>query len=201
MPKIREIIEILNQSLKDGNFHTSKFQTGNWQGLVYLIDKEEKDGEDFIVVRRPAIIDNNGEGIVVDYDDTYPIQFYHRMTATLQYADMSNEGFGNPNSSNKEIAEMVLICQGDRSKIGVYNEDVCAAIVNDLTRELKPADLTVLGLQNATIEVIETNTNSLEVFTQEYQGVDFPLAPENFMIAVKYRITTMYGKACFSICN
>lgn len=200
MPKLREITTILNQSLKDGNFHTSKFQTGNWQGLAYLVDREEKDGDNFIQTRRPAIIDNGGEGVPVDYDDTYPIQFYHRITAPLQYLDMSAEGFGNPNSSNKEIAEMVLICMGDRSRIGVYNEDVCAAIVSDLTRELNPTKLTALGLQDATIDIIETNTNSVEVFGQEYQGVDYPLGTEKFMLAVKYKITTMYGKKCFSIC-
>lgn len=200
MPKLREITTILNQSLKDGNFHTSKFQTGNWQGLAYLVDREEKNGDNFIQTRRPAIIDNGGEGVPVDYDDTYPIQFYHRITAPLQYVDMSNEGFGNPNSSNKEIAEMVLICMGDRSRIGVFNEDVCAAIVNDLTRELNPAQITTLGLQETIIEVIETNTNSVEVFAQEYQGVDYPLGTEKFMIAIKYKITTMYGKKCFVIC-
>lgn len=201
MPKIREITTILNQSLKDGNFHGRKFQSGVWYGLAYLVDRDDKVGDEFIKVRRPSIIDNNGEGTSVDYDDTYPIQFYHRIISPLQYVDMSGEGFGNPNSSNKEIADMVLICMGDRSKVGAYNEDICAAIVNDLTRELSPTQLSVLGLQSATIEVTDTNLNPIEVFEQEYNGVDFSLAPENFMIAIKYKLTTMYGKNCFTLCN
>ncbi len=201
MPKLREIIAIENASLKAGNFNGRKFQDGLWLGLAYLIDREEKGGEDFITTRRPVIVNNNGEGTDVSYNDTYPIQFYHRLVAPLQYLPMNNEGFGNPNSSNTEIAEMMLICMGDRSKVGAYNEEICAAIVSDMVRELNEAQLTPLILQSATIEVVETNTNSLEVFNQEFQNVDFPFAPENFMIAIKYRITTMYGKNCFSLCN
>ena len=201
MPKIREITTILNQSLKDGNFHGRKFQDGVWYSLAYLVDRNEKRGDEIVTIRRPSIIDNAGEGTSVDYNDTYPIQFYHRITAPLQYVDMNNEGFGNPNSSNKEIADMVLICIGDRARVGAYNEDICAAIVNDLTRELTPTQLTTLALQSATIEVIDTNLNPIEVFEQEYNGVDFALAPENFMISIRYRITTMYGKSCFTLCN
>lgn len=201
MPKIREIIDIQNASLKAGNFHGRKFQDGLWLGLAYLIDREEKSGEDFITTTRPAIIDNNGEGIDVSYNDTYPIQFYHRLTAPLQYLGMDTEGFGNPNSSNTEIAEMALICMGDRYRVGAYTEEICAAIVSDLVRELTPVQLQTLMLQSATIEVTETNTNGIDVFNQEFTNVDFPFAPENFMISVKYKITTMYGKGCFSLCN
>ncbi len=201
MPKLREIIVILNQSLKDGNFHGRKFQSGVWHGLAYQIEREEKDGENFYKSMRPAIFDNNGEGTSVDYDDTYPIQFYHRMVSPLKYLDMSQDGFGNPNSSNKEVAEMVLICMGSRTRVEAYNEDICAAIVNDLTRELTPTQLTTLLLQSATIEVGEVNLDSKQVFEQEYNGVDFGLAPEDFMLSIRYNITTMYGKSCFTLCN
>lgn len=196
MPKLREITTILNQSLKDGNFHGSKFQDGNWLNIAYILSREE----DNKLTKFPAIVDNQGEGTDVSYDDIYPIQFYHRIAAPLQYPDMKNEGYGNPNAFHKEIAEMVLICMGDRARFDVYTEEICAAICADLTRELTPTQLATLVLQDCTIEVVDTNTDTEAVFNQEFQNVDFALAPENFMIAVKYKITTEYGKGCFTLC-
>ena len=203
MPKIREICEIINNSLKAGQFKSRKFQKGNWQKLAYLVSREEKSGEDFISTNQPAIIDNDGEGIPVGYDDTYPIQFYHRIIAPLQYPDLSiniNEGFGNPATDNKEIAEMVLICMGDRARLGVFTEDICAAICVDIPRELTPTQLSTLGLEEVEIELVDVNTDPETVFAQEYKGIEFALAPENFMVAVKYRITSLYNSECFSLC-
>jgi hypothetical protein len=197
LPKLREITTIINQSLQAGNFHGRKFQSGNWLNIAYILSRVENE----IETKFPAIVDNNGEGTSVAYDDTYPIQFYHRIIAPLQYPDMKNDGFGNPSAFHREIAEMQLICIGDRSKFDAYTEEVCAAITADLTRELKPTQLATLHLQDCTIEIIDTNTDTEAVFNQEFQNVDKNLAPENFMIAVKYRITTEYGKNCFTLCN
>lgn len=199
MPKLREITTIINQSLQAGNFHGRKFQDGKWYEIAYTISRGEGEEE----TRFPAIIDNSGEGTDVSFDDTYPIQFYHRIAAPLQYPDQSvnnDDSFGD-GKQNKEIAEMVLICMGDRSKVGAYNEEICAAICADFPKELTSTQLAALVLQSCTIENIDTNTNGEEVFSQEFQNVDYPFAPENFMLAIRYRITTVYGKDCFNLCN
>lgn len=199
MPKLREITAIINASLKAGNFHGRKFQDGKWWEIAYTIGRVEGDKE----TRFPSVIDNAGEGTDVTVNDTYPIQFYHRIVSPLQYPDLAvntDDSFGN-GDQNKEVAEMVLICVGDRSRVGAYTEEICAAICADFPKELTTAQLGVLNLQQCTIENVDTNTIPEEVFNQEYQNVDNPLPPEMFMLSVRYRVTTVYGKNCFSLCN
>ncbi len=204
MPKLREITAIQNQALKSGLFNGRRFQDGKWyDGIATKLNREEsgpKEG-DVYIAKFPAIIDNNGESKDVSYNDTYPIQFYHRLTAPLRYPDMSQESFGNPDMSNQEIADMVLICIAKRSKVKAFPEEICAAIVASFVKELSPAQLMPLQLQQATMEILETNTDTFSVFAQEFENVDFALTTDISMIAVRYRITTLYGKNCFTLCN
>ncbi len=200
MPKIREIVGLINSALKANNFNGRPFQTGVWYELAYQVDRQEKDGDSFIDIKRPAIIDNSGEGTDVTYDDTYPITFYHRITSPLQYP-VDNENFGNPNSSNMEVAEMAMICIADRSKVNVFTEDICAAMIQDIPKEFNQAQCAALSLNQIELEVIETNSDSVKVFNDEFQGVEFNLNPQMSMISVKYKLTTHYGSACFKICN
>lgn len=198
MPKLREQITIINNALKFGNFNTAKFQAGNWMGLAYQLTREEEAG----LTMFPSLVDNNGEGTDVTVNDNYPIQFYHRIVAPLQYPDMAtdSESFGD-GKQNKEIAELVMICVFDRSKVDAYNEEICAGICSDFPKELTQAQCSTLSLISSTIENVETNTNSDEVFAQEYSNVANPLPPECGMVSVKYRITSIWSKDCFVLCN
>lgn len=203
MPKIREICSLTNTALQQGNFKTRPFQDGKWYGLAYVVARNEGDGEQEQTVKRPAIVDTDGEGVAVDFSDTYPIQFYHRILQPIQYPDMStdDDSFGDPAKDNKEIVEMALICVGSRKRTRANAEDIAAAIVADMPRELTSVQLQTLQLENANIEIIEVETNPDTVFEQECQGIDAALSPEDFMISVRYRLTTIYGKYCFSLCN
>lgn len=200
MPKLREITILVNNSLKSGNFASRKFQQGRWSDIAYQVSRDENSKRTI----RPAIFDLNGEGLDVEPNDTYPIEFYWRITSPLEYPDLSTnngEGFGNPAHDNKEIVEIALICIGNTSKLKVFREDVCAAICVDIPREFTSTILQGLGLEDCNIEIIETNMDTEDVFNQEFSNVEFNLPPETFMISVKCKITTLFSKNCFELCN
>lgn len=203
MPKIREITTIINNALKAGNFSSRPFQTGVWATLATITSRVEGVKDNEVIVKRPAVFNLQGEGTDVSPDDTAPIQFYHRLLSPLQYPDLSkdNDSFGNPNHDNREIAEMVLICIGDSGKLKVFAEDVCAAICADIPKELAQTDKTALNLETCAITINDTNTNTEQVFTGEFTGVDFILPESMFMIAVRYTITTMFSKTCLTLCQ
>lgn len=146
------------------------------------------------------VVDNDGEGTDVGYDDTYPIRFYHRIL-TITPEDDQEESFGNPGNTIKETSEMALIIMGDKSQLKVSQEDIIAAAIADLPREISKTDLTTLTLQSAIIEIGEAVNDTEEVFSQEYPGVPFALAPENFMVMIKYKIVILYAKNCFQLCE
>lgn len=196
MPKIREITSIINTALQDGNFSSRKFQSGKWFDIAYILSRVEDDKE----TKFPAIVGNDGEAVSVSFDDTYPIQFYHRILEQL-YEDDQIEDFGDEGNTIKEVNEMVLICMGNKSKLGVFQEEISAAIWADMPRKIKHSVLNTLTLQNVIIEPVAVNNNPNEVFNNEYSNVDYNLAPENFMLAIRYKITVLYSKNCFKLCN
>ncbi len=196
MPRHREIVVLINTALKAGNFASRKFANGVWSTIAYLVAKTVDDKE----IKQPVVVDLNGECTDVDFNDKYPIQFYHRILNIVTEDDLS-ETFGNPASTIKETSDMVLIVMGDKSKLQIEQEDIIAACWADIPRELKHADLSTLTLQSVNIIPGDINNNSQEVFAQENIGVDPALAPEDFMCALRYKIVALYSKNCFKLCN
>lgn len=198
MPKIREIIELFNASLQAGNFKNRKMQDAVWYNLATQITRQE--GEEGSAVMQPVVIDNEGEGVPVAYDDTHPLQFYHRLLR-LSYDDEEEEGFGNPGNDMKETAEMTIICIGSRARINAYPEEVAAAICANIPQEIPHSVLTTLQLQSACLDIGDVNTDAGDVFSQEYSGVAFNLPTSHFMLSVKYTITTIFSESCFTLCQ
>lgn len=192
MPKLREIVDVINTSLKGGNFATRKFQDGIWYNIAEFITREEKDK----VTKFPTIIDELGEGKDVVPNDTYPIQFYHRILGILPTDDPITD-FGDFGNSITEIDEMMLIVIGDRKKTLSYREDVASAIWAQFPREIT----TIPELQSCLIEPLEINNDRESVWNNEFDNVDFELEPQQYIISLRYRITAIYSKNCFTLCN
>lgn len=192
MPQLREIVDEINIALKGGNFATRKFQDGKWYNIAEFLTREEKDEK---ITKFPAIIDEFGECIDVNPNDTYPIQFYHRILGILP-TDVQLDDFGNNGNQITEVDEMVLVIVGDRKKTLAYRENVASAVWAQFPREL-----TIPNLQSCLIEPLEINNDRESVWYSEFENVEFALEPQQYMIALKYRITAIYSKNCFTLCN
>lgn len=192
---------IINSALRAGQFASRKFQTGVWHGLAHLLPKIEIHQEVETKTVQPAVVYNSGESTDVTYNDTYPITFYHRLYSPSIYEDDLNENYGDPGNFVKETADMVMVVIGDRNKLQVLQEDVGAAIWASIPREITQAQAAAFGLMSGLIIPGEVNNESEDVFNQEFKGVEYNLAPQNFMISVRYKIITVYSDSCFNLCN
>ncbi len=199
MPALRQIVALINTALQTGNFSTAKFQDATFNNIGYLVSADVQDGENVVRTVRPVVVAEDGECKDLTVDDTTGMQIYHRNTA-LAYEDKQEDNFGDPGNSTTEVAEMIIICIGDRNRLKIVQEDVGAFIWENIPRELKHADLATLQLQTVSIEPGEVNVNIEDVWNGEYQGVKFDLKPNNFMLSIKYKITSLFSKKCFKIC-
>lgn len=190
MPALNTIVQDINSSLKANSFASRRFQDAKYFGIAYLISSTDNEGK----VTSAMTVDNFGEGTDVTPDDVTPIQFYHR-NISLNYLDDQIESFGDAGKNVTEVAEMILVCFGDRSKLRVTQEDVAAAIWLDI-----PRNPSVQYLQKVIIEPGDVNVKPEEVWAQEFDGVEYALSTKDFMLSVKYKITSVYTK-CLALCN
>lgn len=197
MPNLRAITSIINATLQMGSFSTGRFQGGQYNELAQLVMESDKD--DSNIIKRPMIVNNNGQGTDVIINDKFPIQVYHR-TTSLNYEQGEADDFGDAGTTTIEIAEMIMIIIGDRKRLKVVQEDLAASVISDMPIELQPAQLAPLFLTKGLVDPIDVNTDIEQVYDQEYSGVPYLLKPSNFMLSFRYRITTEYSVECFNLC-
>lgn len=194
MPNQNAICNMINAYFQANSFSTMRFQSGDWNGIAEQAKTIEESGESIV----PAILDLNGEGKNLMYDDTYPFRAYHRMLS-VNYSDDDTE-YGNPGQTMKEISEMKLVFIGSRFKMGTRPENVIAALEMDFPKEFKPSDLTPLGLNKCTIEMSDVSYDMYSIWAEEFAGNDFALPIDTIAISLRYRITILFEKCCFNIC-
>lgn len=194
MPNQNAICNMINAYFQANSFSTMRFQSGDWNGIAEQAKTIEESGESIV----PAILDLNGEGKNLMYDDTYPFRAYHRMLS-VNYSDDDTE-YGNPGQTMKEISEMKLVFIGSRFKMGTRPENVIAALEMDFPKEFKPSDLTPLGLNKCTIEMSDVSYDMYSIWAEEFAGNDFALPIDTIAISLRYRITILFEKCCFNFC-
>jgi hypothetical protein len=196
MPNLRGICTAINSSLKSSQFSPRRFQAGSWDTIAYLVTEIRNEE----TIKRPVLVDNNGDGTDVTVNDTYPIQFYHRNLG-ISEQDAQEDGFGDAGKDVTETADMVLICMGNRTLLGVFPEDVASAIWGDIPRELPHATLQALSIMTCSIVPGEVSVVPEDVWAQEYQGTEFALPADYFMLSCRYKINTVYKRKCFTLCT
>lgn len=196
MPSLIGITNIINASLQADPFNTQKFQGGSWNGIAEFV-YEEIDG---VRMKRPTVISEDGDGSDVMVNDTYPMVVYHRI-ASLTYENEDDWDFGDPNMIKREIANMIMIVFGDRSRLNVTSEDMVATIAANMPASLSSSQYTALQIISAEINVGQPTINKQEVFDQEYEGSEYNLKTNSIFVSIPYTITTSYSKNCFNICN
>lgn len=196
MPALRQITGYINSALSTSVFSSRVFQSAKYDEIADLV-YEEKDGNK---IYRPVIIDNDGELHDMGINDIYSLQVYHRQSG-LVFEDRQENDFGNEGNTTTETADMMLIVIGDKGRLNVVEQDVASGIWANVPRTLSKAILQGLQLQALSVEPGEVNLDPMQVYAQEYQGVEFVLKPNDFMISMKYKIVTEYNKNCFNICN
>lgn len=195
MPNINGIVSLINTALQSGQFANRRFQPCVYYGIAdpVRITGEENERTE------PQIIDNDGEGTSLVFDDTNVVQVYHQHD-NLSY-EIAPVDYGKPGTTMREIADLRLIFAANRSRVQTDNLNCAAAIGIDFPKEFTAAQLSALGNNYGTIEMGGVETDPYKVWEQEFPGRPFGLAMNTIFISVKYKLTLEYNKNCFSICT
>jgi hypothetical protein len=193
MPKLSQIITIINHQLETNVLNTSRFQGGKY----YEIAETVKDGE----IYYPVIIDNDGECQNVVFDDNYPLQIYHKIMS-LNYEVVPADNYGDEVQTIQETAQMSLVLITDRGKLQMTGEDLIALITVNIPGTLLQADLNYLNLYSALMfasgeAIIDNET----VYNREYNLKEYLLKPNSIMYSLSYTIVTEFSKKCYSNCS
>lgn len=192
MPKIAEIVAIINTNLKTNQFDSKRFQKGQYNALAELVKTET--GETW-----PCTIDNSGDETRVGLDDTYPLIAYHRVISIESEHD-EEQDFGDLRLI-KETANMRWVFWGDRSRLSNTQEQIISGVEAGLTLELTNAQLTSHTLYACEIIPGQIITDKEEVFQQEYGTDEVKLKTGHFMFAFNYQIVTEVYKSCYTACS
>lgn len=199
MPRIDQICQIINTSLKQNVLNTSRFQGGRYYSVADLIKTVDKDKNN--ETWYPALIDDQGEGQSVVVNDNYPLQIYHRIL-NLNNELIDIENFGDENQKLKETAQMTMIIISDRNIIQMRGEDLIALIAVNIPGKLQKSDLQFLNLNSVDMFANgEAIIDNEIVYKREYNTGEYLLKSNSVMYSLAYTIISIFDKKCFPNCS
>lgn len=193
MPALNQITGIINAAFISGHFGSRRFQPSRFQQVADQIKVKGEDS-DYII---PTILDNTGEGTELTYNDKYSCQCYHRVIKPSY--PRAEPDYGLPGTTMEETADMKLIFMADRTQVLQRPEDIIAAVMYDIPKELTPTQIAALNITSCIIELGDVENNPYDVFFSEWGGRDYDLTTSSILFALNYKIITTYN-SCFAIC-
>lgn len=196
MPNLDSICSLINSSLQTGNFASRRFQAAKFYEIADPIKTTGEDKERI----EPYIIDNDGEGESVVYDDTQALQVYH-VVDTIDYQIADPDDYGKPGTTMQETANMRMIFIGSRKRMKVRTENTIAAAVMDFPKEFTPTQVTALGMNSCIIQMQDVESDPYTVWEDQFKGTEYGLGTDTTAFSIKYKIIDTYNKNCFSLCE
>ena len=162
---LNSIIYEINTYIKTVDFG-SKITT--W-GLCY---QQEKDTKVF-----PLLNEGSGQGRKIQWNDTYPLQTYHRILSNEKETDQ-DRGFGSK-AYQERVYQMRLVGVGTKALLSASsyedNQEICKAVSDAIPSLLSNKEYTEMNEH----EVIKQNvydeefTNTVELKKLSLEGIAF----------------------------
>lgn len=191
MPKLAEIVTLVDDALKASQFGTKRFQKGRWSGIAELI----RTSEDETI---PCSVDNNGDAVKLGLDDTYPFEVYHRMLDGD--FERSEDDFGS-NAVRRETTDMVIIMMGDRNRLELTNEQIISGLALGFPFSLTATEVSALSLQSADFTIQGFDRDREFVWAREFKTKKAVLKTNTLLVSLRYQVVTEVFENCIGICT
>lgn len=194
MPFLKEIVDYINTTLKDGALSTSSFKVAQ-HGIAQLVPVNDEDAQNSL----PLLVSHYGSGEFVGIDQRYSIITYHRCLEKT-YTN-STENFGRGNADKIENNRMRLVVYADRAALKRTPEQIADIIVAGLPGVLPRTFYTnKTGLNGAEVIPVLTEMDALTVWGNEYQGYPYKMPMESCLIAIEYTAQVRFNASCIEDC-
>jgi len=197
MPFLDKQVDILNKCLSTALLSDKRFAGGALHGLAEQTLSIDQEG---VETRFPFTMNDQGEPENVSFDDTYPIMIYHIRASDSTIEEAEDSSFGD-DTELMEIQPMSLVIFGKGSSLKLSSEQIKSFITLAMPTEISPVLLT--GIQIDKMRTLPTGSKmkSIDVFSEEYQGIEYPLDQTDFLIKLNYTITSYFRRECVDICD
>ena len=196
MPLLEKIVEHINTTIKS-SLSTAVLQKNLLLGIAdkCLDDTPEENGA---VAIRPFVIDNNGDGKAVEYNNGQNITAYHRILSNL-YADDPQMNHGGVTSKICST-EMILVVSADKKKVKQSAIELEALIESVFPQSVTRSLMQQVKLYKCNITLLGSSFDQLQVFAGEYSNVPFFIKPQQAYFSIRYRIQSSFRPGCFQDC-
>lgn len=179
-------ISNINENLKD---LFNAYSGSKVYGLAETIVRQYGDVEQFM----PSLI-NGTEAQYIGLDDAASIIVYHKSNS-INISDKNNSGYGDVKALKNYSYSNVMVLAYNNLIVKLSQDELMILIEANFPEFLNIENYKQVGLKTETV-----NLNTLSVFNSEYKG-SIKAIPLNFrMMAVYYRIDSLFDKNCFPKC-
>lgn len=166
---------------------TSSFRLA---GIAVILPRRSQDRTDFL----PLVINDKGEASYIGPEDRYDIQTYHRVLQITPQVSTSN--FGRKNTRQILRVQMTLVVFLNIRKTRQLPHNISVLLTEGIPSRLALPD----GLE-VTLNGLQINTNSLQVFQEEFNGSQsYFLHPDQAMFRINYIMEGNIDTDCLNSC-
>jgi len=189
MPKVNQIVTLLNERLTANKLAGHLYQRGTLYGLA-VQERKEVDGNtanDYLI---PVVYDN-GKSTDVTIDNSNTFQIYHRIVAV---------GYTPAKDFNLQEStyQMVAIVFYDKERIKIDADDLSYLIRCDIDKPLTKTELGTSNLASVGSLVTGANLNSYQVMNSEFTNSAYKLESNGTLFSINYILKVTSQAACIN---
>lgn len=141
----------------------------------------------------PWLINKDGEGKYAGFDNTVPVSLYHKVNDVS--VSIGKNGVGDDLGDLINTYNCTCIVYLNRKKTNLTPLELFLSIQNQF-----PTGMQVMPYKYIVIRFQKVILNSMQVWLQEYQGVQYNLPTDSNLFAINYQIESAFKKGCFIKC-
>lgn len=192
MPYIKYIAEYINNEL---DAFLKQFGSKKIVAIAQSLPRQTNAGLELL----PSYVDEDGEAQYVGPDDEFDYIGYHRVNSvTVGKANLNK--YGDARGINANVVKMSYVVFGRRDQLKLTNDELSFYLQINFPEAADSNMLKQLQLRACNINITDIILNDLQVFTEEFQRIDFFLKPEQYLLKVNYTIESAFDRRCFNIC-
>lgn len=194
MAFLKTIVQFINTQLNTALLSDAKYSNKSIIEIAQSLPRDAEKGLQLL----PSYVDNNGEAVYVGPDDDFDYIGYHRVNNWTPAKSATLKAFGDAKSVDVNLVRMSYVVFGRRDKLQLSNDELAFYLQMAFPEALDKSLITSLQLKACNINITDIILNDLQVFQEEFQGIEFFLKPEQFLFKINYTIESAFLKKCFT---
>jgi hypothetical protein len=197
MPYLKTIVKYINEALQEKVLSRDTFCRQKVVGIAQSMVRFNGENKELL----PSYVCEKGEAHYLGPDDDFDIIIYHRVNSLAVQKGIINKGFGDSKGYDVNTARMSLVVFGRRDKLRLTNDELAIYLQSAIPEAASSDLMDSLQLKACNINVNDIILNDLQVFNEEFQNIDYFLAPEQFLFKINYSNDSAFLKECYNINN